>query len=85
MDGLVALYRINPINATALLFGKLFADSNEMNRIVAIRACATIIVESDRLPWHPPATDLRDKVAAAIRSVLRVSLIDEMYSLADNL
>ena len=73
VDGLVALYRTNPISVTSLLFGKLFADSSEVNRVVAIKACQVIQVEDARLPWFPPVSDLRDRVASAVRSVLKVS------------
>jgi len=74
VDGLVSLYRANPAVVSGLLFGKLFADSNEVNRIIAVKACQVIQVEDARLPWYPPASELRDKVAAAIRSVLKVRL-----------
>lgn len=72
VDGLVSLYRANPVSVTGLLFGKLFADSNEVNRTIAVKACQVIQVEDGRLPWYPPASDLRDRVAAAVRSVLKV-------------
>ena len=73
VDGLVSLYRSNPNSVAGLLFGKLFADSHEINRIVAVKACQVVFVEDGRLPWYPPASDLRHKVAAAVRSVLKVS------------
>lgn len=72
VDGLVALYRSNPISVTSLLFSKLFADSTEMNRVVAVKACQVLQVEDGRLPWLPPISDLRDRVAPAIRGVLKV-------------
>lgn len=73
VDGLVALYRTNPVSTVGLLFGKIFADSDETKRIAAVRACRVIQVEDARLPWYPPASDLRDKVASAIRYLLKVS------------
>jgi hypothetical protein len=71
VDGLVALYRASPFSMTPLVFGRLLAESNEVNRIAAIRACQVVFLEDGRLPWYPPASDLRDTVAAAVRTVLK--------------
>lgn len=73
VDGLVALYRANPVTTIGLLFGKILTDNNEANRLAAIRACRLIQLEDGRLPWHPSSSELRDKVAAGIRQLLKVS------------
>lgn len=83
VDGLVALYRSSPISATSVPFGKLFADSSEMNRTVAVKACQVLQVEDGRLPWLPPVSDLRERVAPAIRGVLKVCSLDSKSSQVD--
>lgn len=72
VEGLVALYRQNPTTTGGLLFPKLWNDSSDASKIVAVKACAMIAVEGSRLPWYPPVEDLKKEVSSSIRGVLKV-------------
>ncbi|OXB36317.1 neurofibromin 1 [Cryptococcus neoformans] len=71
VEGLVALYRQNPTTTGGLLFPKLWNDSSDASKIVAVKACAMIAVEGSRLPWYPPVEDLKKEVSSSIRGVLK--------------
>lgn len=72
VDGLVALYRYNPSATINQIFPKLWNDvGSESSKVVGIRACATIAMEGQRLPWHPSARALRAEMAPSVRTMLR--------------
>ncbi|OCF40958.1 neurofibromin 1 [Kwoniella heveanensis CBS 569] len=71
VDGLVALFRANPASTLSALFPKLWTDPAETNKIVAVKACMTLAVEDNRLPWFTPVADLRKEVVPAIRGIMK--------------
>ena len=72
VDGLVALYRADPLNVSTVLFFKLLNETNERNRTAAIKACLIIQIEDARLPWFPASSVLRKRVAPLLRRLLKV-------------
>lgn len=72
VEGLVALYRLNPTTTRGLLFPKLWNDSSDASKVVAVKACIMIAMEGSRLPWYPPVDDLKKEVSSSIRGVLKV-------------
>lgn len=71
VDGLVALFRFNPTATTQMIFPKLWTDNSDNSKIIGLRACTALVMEGQRLPWHPTIGGLRAEVARAIRSMLR--------------
>ncbi|CAK9779949.1 putative ras GTPase activator [Cutaneotrichosporon oleaginosum] len=71
VDGLVALYRFNPTGTTQVIFPKLWTDNSDNSKIIGVRACTALVMEGQRLPWHPGIGGLRAEVARAIRGMLR--------------
>lgn len=71
VDGLVALYRFNPTATTQVIFPKLWNDNSDSSKIIGLRACTALVMEGQRLPWHPALSSLRQEVARSIRSMLR--------------
>lgn len=72
VEGLVALYRLNPTTTRGLLFPTLWNDSSDASKVVAVKACIMIAMEGSRLPWYPPVDDLKKEVSSSIRGVLKV-------------
>ncbi|KIR99934.1 neurofibromin 1 [Cryptococcus deuterogattii 2001/935-1] len=71
VEGLVALYRLNPTTTRGLLFPTLWNDSSDASKVVAVKACIMIAMEGSRLPWYPPVDDLKKEVSSSIRGVLK--------------
>lgn len=68
VDGHVALYRTDPADLT--LFQRLWSDPADVRKVTAVKACAQLLTERDRLYWYPPLAELRDRNAAAVRALL---------------
>lgn len=71
LEGLVALYRVNSKHTLSTVFDRLWVDS-DISKLVAVKACARIREECDRLPWYSPVSDLRLGVAPQLRNILKV-------------
>jgi hypothetical protein len=69
VDGLVALYRADPVN-TASQFSKLWSDPNEYKQLIAIKACEALYIQSKRLPWQPGSSTLKSAGIPAARGLL---------------
>lgn len=68
----MALYRYNPSSTISQIFPKLWNDNaSESSKVVGIRACATVAMEGQRLPWHPSVRALRSELSPAVRTMLR--------------
>lgn len=79
MDGLVGLYHADPSGTISLMLSHMMGDGKETQSTIAIRACARISLLSTRLPWQTTIVDLRDRVAAAIRAILKVIFVPDIF------
>ncbi|RSH95012.1 Ras GTPase activating protein ira2 [Saitozyma podzolica] len=71
VSGLVGLYRTNAAISGTTVFSKLLNDISDSHKLLAVRACAEIVLEGDRLPWYPSVVGMRRDLAAPIRSLLK--------------
>ncbi|WVN87921.1 uncharacterized protein L203_103118 [Cryptococcus depauperatus CBS 7841] len=71
VDGLVALYRLNPVTTGGLLFPKLWNNPSDASKVIVIKACIAIAIEGDRLPWFPLVDELMREVSPLIRGIIK--------------
>jgi neurofibromin 1 len=73
INGLIALYQLNPSFVSLTIVPKLWIGS-ENGRLVAVKACTRLLTFGRHLAWHPPISIMRAEVVNSIRNTLKVRL-----------
>ncbi|ORX39325.1 putative ras GTPase activator [Kockovaella imperatae] len=70
IDGLTALFNIDPNAISSSVLPRLLADKNELNQLIALRAMQLTASDSRQLPWTPQCDVLRASTALTIQKLL---------------